>query len=391
MAAQCWQHFTTTTMRMPQQGMVWAIAATSLACLAAALRPTTQPPPKRRNSLVRTASDVAAGAVMPAVLLGVVGAAAAGAEDAEGAVGRVIPTRLARLLRDSRIAWRQFTAFEAVAGFVALAAADAKDSGRSLVQAGRALLEQWRRAGETLVESRNEGGHVIDLYTGAADAATRPLVVLVPGGGWCHGDDARLYRLLAARVAKRSRCEVAVAQYAPWPLGDGEDMVDAVAAALTWAERRRPGGVVAVGLSAGAHLVAAASTTRGTRPAAAALCSGVFDLEEHYAHESRRGVHDVSALGAAYAGKMRAYSPVCGKTFADKVLLVHGAADLTAPLTSGADAVAAVHAAAPDVVFTRVDVEGGHLDYAMRAMRDDKAPFLDWVDDLVEGVAGEMD
>ena len=62
---------------MPQQGMVWAVAATSLACLAAALRPTTQPPPKRRNSLVRTASDVAAGAVMPAVLLGVVGAAAA--------------------------------------------------------------------------------------------------------------------------------------------------------------------------------------------------------------------------------------------------------------------------------------------------------------------------
>ena len=378
-------------MRMPQQGMVWAIAATSLACLAAALRPTTQPPPKRRNSLVRTASDVAAGAVMPAVLLGVVGAAAAGAEDAEGAVGRVIPTRLARLLRDSRIAWRQFTAFEAVAGFVALAAADAKDSGRSLVQAGRALLEQWRRAGETLVESRNEGGHVIDLYTGAADAATRPIVVLVPGGGWCHGDDARLYRLLAARVAKRSGCEVAVAQYAPWPLGDGGEMVDAVASALKWAEARRPGGVVAVGLSAGAHLVAAASSIRGTRPAAAALCSGVFDLEEHYAHESRRGVHDVSALGAAYAGKMKTYSPVCGKTFADKVLLVHGAADLTAPLTSGADAVAAVHAAAPDVVFTRVDVEGGHLDYAMRAMRDDKAPFLDWVGDLVEGVAGEME
>ena len=114
-------------------------------------------------------------------------------------------------------------------------------------------------------------------------------------------------------------------------------------------------------------------------------------MEEHYAHESRRGVHDVSALGAAYAGKMRDYSPVCGKTFADKVLLVHGAADLTAPPARGADAVAAVHAAAPDVAFTRVDVEGGHLDYAMRAMRDDKAPFLDWVDDLVEGVAGEME
>ena len=373
-------------MRMPQHGMAWAIAATSLACLAAALKPS-QPPPKRRNSLVRTASDVAAGAVMPAVLLGVVGAAAAGAEDAEGAVGRVIPTRLARLLRDSRIAWRQFTAFEAVAGFVALAAADAKDSGRSLVQSMKTLLAQWRRAGETLVESRKVEGHAIDLYS-TGDVATRPLVVLVPGGGWCHGDDARLYRLLAARVAKRSRCEVAVAQYAPWPLGDGEEMVDAVASALKWAEARRPGGVVAVGLSAGAHLVAAASTTRGARPAAAALCSGVFDLEEHYAHESRRGVHDVSALGAAYAGKMRDYSPVCGKTFADKVLLVHGAADLTAPLTSGADAVAAVHEKAPDVAFTRVDVEGGHLDYAMRAMRDETAPFLDWVDGLVLSVAG---
>ena len=108
-------------------------------------------------------------------------------------------------------------------------------------------------------------------------------------------------------------------------------MVDAVAAALKWAEARRPGGVVAVGLSAGAHLVAAASTTRGARPAAVALCSGVFDLEEHYAHESRRGVHDVSALGTAYACKTRAYSPICGKT-SDKVFLVHGAADTTVPL-----------------------------------------------------------
>jgi len=376
-------------MRMPQHSLAWAVAATSLACLAAALRPTTPPSPKRRNSLVRTASDVAAGAVMPALILGVVGASAAGAKDAEGAVSRLVPTRLARLLRDSRLAWRQFTAFEAFAGFVALAAADAKATDRPFVQAARGLLDAWRDAGETLVEStQDEDGHVIDLYGGDA---TRPLVVFVPGGGWCHGDDARLYRLLAARVAERSRCEVAVAQYAPWPLGDGEDMVDAVAAALKWAEERRPGAVVAVGLSAGAHLVAAASTTRGARPAAAALCSGVFDLEEHYAHESRRGVHDVSALGAAYAGTMRQYSPICGKTFASRVLLVHGDADLTAPLTSGAAAVAAVHAAAADVAFTRVDVAGGgHLDYAFRAMRDETAPFLGWIGELVEDVAGEM-
>ena len=89
-------------------------------------------------------------------------------------------------------------------------------------------------------------------------------------------------------------------------------------------------------------------------------------------------MHDVSALGAAYAGKMLEYSPICGKTFADKVLLVHGAADLTAPLTSGADAVAAVHAAAPDVVFTRVDVEGGHLDSrdAGHARREGAVPGL---------------
>lgn len=73
------------------------------------------------------------------------------------------------------------------------------------------------------------------------------------------------------------------------------------------------------------------------------------------------------------------------------MLLVHGDADLTAPLTSGAAAVTAVHAAAPDVAFTRVDVAGGgHLDYAFRAMRDETAPFLGWVDALVEGVAGEV-
>ena len=152
------------------------------------------------------------------------------------------------------------------------------------------------------MESRNEGGHVIDLYTGAADAATRPIVVLVPGGGWCHGDDARLYRLLAARVAKRSRCRSRSRSTLPGPSATGR----------TWSSRRgcivgrrrRPGGVVAVGLSAGAHLVA--GRRRGAA-AAAALCSGRFGA---YAHESRRS--PTSRRWVLLAGKMFEYSPICG-------------------------------------------------------------------------------
>ena len=98
-------------------------------------------------------------------------------------------------------------------------------------------------------------------------------------------------------------------------------MVDAVAAALTSrrAERRRPGGVVAVGLSPPArpHLVAAASRPRravGRRAAASPLCSGVFDLEEHYAHETAL-VHDVSALGAASRASRLNILPFAGRPY----------------------------------------------------------------------------
>ena len=183
------------------------------------------------------------------------------------------------------------------------------------------------------------------------------------------GDDARLYRLLASAISKRSGGEAVVAQYEPWPLRDGPAMVADVADTLAWAEDRAPRRVVVVGLSAGAHLVAAAAA-RAPRPAAVALCSGVFDLEAHYAHERSRGVHDVSALGAAFEGSMRELSPAASAAAApaDRVLVIHGDRDRIAPASSGADAFCdALRAGGADV--RRLDVpEPGHLDYAFRAM-----------------------
>jgi len=325
---------------------------------------------------------------MPAVIAGVVAAGLSGAADAEGAVASRLPQQFAYLLRDSRAAWRQFTYFEAAAGFVALAARDASRTGDDLWTSCRRLLGRWRDAGRDLRRSVRRGRVDLDIYAAADGAdADAPLVLIVPGGAWAHGDDARLYRLLASAISKRSGGEAVVAQYEPWPLRDGPAMVADVADTLAWAEDRAPRRVVVVGLSAGAHLVAAAAA-RAPRPAAVALCSGVFDLEAHYAHERSRGVHDVSALGAAFEGSMRELSPAASAAAApaDRVLVIHGDRDRIAPASSGADAFCdALRAGGADV--RRLDVpEPGHLDYAFRAMYDEQAPFLGWVTDLVDEV-----
>ena len=143
----------------------------------------------------RVARDAAAAVAMPAVIAGVVAAGLSGAADAEGAVASRLPQQFAYLLRDSRAAWRQFTYFEAAAGFVALAARDASRTGDDLWTSCRRLLGRWRDAGRDLRRSVRRGRVDLDIYAAADGAdADAPLVLIVPGGAWAHG----------ARPARRS-------------------------------------------------------------------------------------------------------------------------------------------------------------------------------------------
>ena len=84
------------------------------------------------GALARAGREAASAVLMPAVITGVVACGVGGAADAEGAVARRLPGAVARGLRDSRVAWRLFTAFEAVAGFVALGAEAAEARGAPL-------------------------------------------------------------------------------------------------------------------------------------------------------------------------------------------------------------------------------------------------------------------
>jgi acetyl esterase/lipase len=337
------------------------------------------------GALARAGREAASAVLMPAVITGVVACGVGGAADAEGAVARRLPGAVARGLRDSRVAWRLFTAFEAVAGFVALGAEAAEARGAPLGDACAALVRAWRAAAPPRRVAVGAAA-AVDVYE-RPGAGEKPLVVIVPGGSWSHGDDSRLYRLLAANVGDACDADVAVVDYGVWPLEDGDGMVAGVGAALAWADAARPGDVVAVGLSAGAHLVAAALLCRGPAhapPRAAVLCSGVYDLKAHYAHESTRGVAAISALGGAFDGAMDRNSPAVAFD-ADarppaKVTVVHGLGDATAP-PSAADALcAALAARAPATAVDRETLpDAGHLDYAFRAMYDEEAPFLETV------------
>ena len=135
------------------------------------------------------------------------------------------------------------------------------------------------------------------------------------------------------------------------------------------------------------HHRGSAGELHGPDVRGAVLCSGVYDLEAHYDHESKRRVNDISALGGAFPrSAMRRNSPVVHvvphANPPRRVLVVHGDDDATAPLSAATAFCDALEARRLDVDVKVVE-DGGHLDYAFRAMYDDDAPFLTWMDHFI--------
>lgn len=343
----------------------------------------TRTPPRQKGgtSLVR---DVVGGLVAMPMVLGAmvtVGLFSKEGVDVAGAVAKRLPDPVAFLIRDSRLSWRVFTAFEAVGAFAALVEANARLRRLSFSTSFRQLAAAYREM-QPLREQISETC-VIDVYDNDDD---RVLVLFVPGGAYSHADNASLYRLLARNAVKELKTSFAVVEYKPYPLTSGADMIRDVAEAVQWATESYDK-VILVGHSAGAHMLATAFSTRSCRrrPYAALLCSGPYDLNKHVEHEARRGVEHVSALSAAFPSRhlRQQFSPVAMKTFEqlpERLILMHGARDTTVPPRSTqelADVVANAAAASSTSVETHILPDADHFDFLFQSFIDNDTPLLD--------------
>jgi acetyl esterase/lipase len=169
----------------------------------------------------------------------------------------------------------------------------------------------------------------------------RPVIVFIYGGGWYSGSKF-IYTLIGACLRSMGYL-VILPDYSIYPQGKCKEMEQDVKMAIQWAYRHcmeyggDPQKIYLMGHSAGAHLCALAvlndSIRRtpvslyGPSPAAISaspiltallsepvsdnqeeedvlprlrgmmLFSGVYDIPEHYRHESTRGVEQISAMG----------------------------------------------------------------------------------------------
>jgi acetyl esterase/lipase len=156
--------------------------------------------PRRLGAVTR---ELVAGAVTPPILAAVVAATIAGSTDPEGTVLRYVPRRIQEAMRESRIAWTQYSNFEYFAAGLAVAAIAPRKA--------RTLLKE-QRAGPDFSDvsclmgagvGLGQSAATCDVYlpTGASAAGRfDELLVFVPGGAWSHGFK-RFYTLTSRRLA----------------------------------------------------------------------------------------------------------------------------------------------------------------------------------------------
>jgi len=154
--------------------------------------------------------------------------------------------------------------------------------------------------------------HRLDIYGADSTGAARPVLVFVHGGGFVRGDKSERAWIGHHFACEGFVCVVQNYRLAPqgvWPAG-AED----VAAALGWTQRSiaqfggDPARIFAVGESAGAAHVAAASLLRrfhgpgGLGIAGAALLSGVYNPRLEYLARKQFGLPTPDPRNDAYFG-----------------------------------------------------------------------------------------
>jgi acetyl esterase/lipase len=166
---------------------------------------------------------------------------------------------------------------------------------------------------------------VIDLWTSADDgAAGRPCAVLVHGGFWRPQYDRAHLRPMA-NALRHDGWDVAAIEYRRQP-GEPDAMVADVSAAVAAFDRP----VVAVGHSAGGHLVLRAAATTASTVLATIALAPVADLL--LAHELGLDGDAVAAFVGGEPGGRADLDPARLPTAVQPVVVVHGTEDEIVPL-----------------------------------------------------------
>jgi acetyl esterase/lipase len=214
-----------------------------------------------------------------------------------------------------------------------------------------------------------------------------PVMVFFHGGAWGTGDK-KMYSLLGNRFREAGFVAV-IAGYPTYPDSDIDGQLASVQKTLEWVSGsiKQYGGdeqaIFLSGHSSGAHIgvthliLAASRAATTTNVRGFVGLSGVYDIAVHYEFESARNVHEISPMKPALKGlnHFGAYSPTLLVEKLDKsairrippILLVHGDADATVPLSSAElfhNALAAAGAASSLEVLEGTD----HMDYLVAAM-----------------------
>ena len=219
------------------------------------------------------------------------------------------------------------------------------------------------------------------------------VVVLVPGGGWQSADPSGLLPL-AARLARRGSVAVAVSYRAADAGAQFPEPAEDVACAVSWSaalgERRLPEvrHLVVLGHSAGGHLASLVALGAVEAPASCPSPPAQPD-----AFVGLAGVYDVRPLADAVAplfgtspdddaDRWLAGDPVrqaAGAPDDLRVLLLHGTADTTVPMTQTRRLRAALTAAGLPVSLRPV-AGADHMSLFTAAVA--AGPVADWLDTL---------
>ncbi|HVW21759.1 MAG TPA: alpha/beta hydrolase [Opitutaceae bacterium] len=203
-------------------------------------------------------------------------------------------------------------------------------------------------AAPVTVEYAHPGGVSLKLDACVPDGAGPfPAVILIHGGGWNSGDRTGGTRraliapmedpLTAAGYAWFS-IDYRLVPHATWP-----DPLDDVNAAIRWVKahageyRVDPSRIAISGESAGGHLalIAAVTAAADTRPAAAVIFYGPWDLTDQYHFHGDKmgagmgGLFGSQVFDAPTVAKLKAASPMTYvRPGLPPILLVHGDKDV---------------------------------------------------------------
>lgn len=277
-------------------------------------------------------------------------------------------------------------------------------------------------------------GSLVDIYPSDDTASQAPIILFVYGGAWSAGS-REMYAALGKKYSSLGYL-VVIPDYIKYPHGTANDIVSDTFRCLQWLRRsgaKRFGGnsqrITLVGHSAGAHLCAAVISTllaKGSPTANRSIppedivaldddlesqvaeenglnilsdiehfigLAGVYNIVEHYKHESSRGVEHVSAMERAMCGRhgFRRNSPyfvIRELSDVDHDLdlevkfprchLIHGENDYTVPLSSSVEFASVLKSLG---FGHQVDIHAledtGHIDILVATMECRKGPSKD--------------